>query len=492
MRRLGILIALLWLPTVVLAAGPTVAFYLFHSVDCEHCKVVKENVLPDLLARYPLEITELEVNDPANYRSLLALEGKLGRRTSDLPVIVIGRTILEGEEEAITKLEPAIVEALAAGGIALTPIPSPAAAPPAASPAQSARPFPLLLFLKPGCQLCSRAELDLKAIEREIPLAVTRISMAETQSKALLEAVERELGVVEENRLVPPTVVIGRTVLIGKGVTYEAMLAALRAGDPSATPVWETVDAGEGKRGILERFARLSPLTVVGAGLLDGVNPCAFATLIFFLSYLSVAGRKGRDLLIVGGAFTVAVFGTYLAVGLGAFSVINKLTFLASVARWVFGITFVFALVLGCLSLWDWNLARKGRLKDIALQLPEALKKRIHGVIRERARVKNMALAAFVTGFLVSILELACTGQVYLPTILFVVQQAELRAHAVGYLILYNLMFIFPLVIVFALAYTGVTSARFNEWMQRHAATVKLATAILFFALAGMMLGELI
>jgi cytochrome c biogenesis protein CcdA len=58
-------------------------------------------------------------------------------------------------------------------------------------------------------------------------------------------------------------------------------------------------------------------LAVVLAGLVDGLNPCAFATIIFFVSYLSLSGKKGKEILITGASFTVGVFIAYLLVVLG-------------------------------------------------------------------------------------------------------------------------------------------------------------------------------
>ena len=52
------------------------------------------------------------------------------------------------------------------------------------------------------------------------------------------------------------------------------------------------------------------------------------------------------------------------------------------------------------------------------------------------------------------------------------------------FLLLYNLMFIVPLVVVFCLAYFGTTSLQLGLFLRRHTATVKLGTALLFAALA--------
>ena len=92
---------------------------------------------------------------------------------------------------------------------------------------------------------------------------------------------------------------------------------------------------------------------------------------------------------------------------------------------------------------------------------------------------------AFVTGLVISIIELACTGQVYLPTIVFVMGMPELRVRAFLYLLLYNLLFVLPLVIVLVLAFLGTSSERLARFVNAHTATIKLATAGLFVLLAG-------
>jgi len=119
------------------------------------------------------------------------------------------------------------------------------------------------------------------------------------------------------------------------------------------------------------------------------------------------------------------------------------------------------------------------------LQMPAFLKDQVRGVIRKEARVNRYVLAAVATGFAVSILELACTGQVYLPTILFVSRAEEFRVSAVGYLILYNIMFVIPLLAVFSVVYFGIGSERLSALFQRHVSWVKLATSLVFFVLAG-------
>jgi len=225
---------------------------------------------------------------------------------------------------------------------------------------------------------------------------------------------------------------------------------------------------------------------VVFAGLVDGLNPCAFATLVFFVSYLTLSGRKGREVLMVGAAFTLGVFLAYLVVGLGFYKVLDLLgDLLTTLGRWVYGLTAVLCAALAVFSFNDFLKARRGEIGDMALNLPHSLRMRINAVIRRGRKSQAFVAVAFVTGVVVSFLELACTGQVYLPTIIFAASVPAMRPHAVPFLVLYNLLFILPLVVVFFLVYYGTAgSKQLTRFLQERAAVVKLGMALLFAALA--------
>jgi cytochrome c biogenesis protein CcdA len=233
----------------------------------------------------------------------------------------------------------------------------------------------------------------------------------------------------------------------------------------------------------------MSWVTVVLAGLVDGLNPCAFATLIFFVSYLTISGRKNREVIIVGISFTLGVFIAYLVIGLGFYKVLDLLgNLLNIVSRWVYGLTALLCIGLAVFSFMDVAKAREGNLKDMSLNLPEGLRKRVNAVIRKGRSTNRYVVSAFITGLVISLLELACTGQVYLPTIIFVSSMPELRLRAIFYLIIYNLLFILPLVVVFVLAYFGTTSKELTRFLQKRAAAVKIGLGILFFALGAWLL----
>ena len=208
---------------------------------------------------------------------------------------------------------------------------------------------------------------------------------------------------------------------------------------------------GDGLLG--KSFDSLSLFTVAGGGLLDGINPCAFATLIFFLSYLAYVGKKGKDLLKIGMAFVVAVFITYLFIGLGL-TVISGFMILPLISR-VFNLVMAGLLVVfGLLSFLDYLRAKKGQNEQVILQLSRNMKRRIHAVIRNRAASNSYLLAGLGIGVLVALFEFPCTGQIYFPIVFTLRQMGSFQTWLVafGYLLIYNLLFILPLIIVLATA----------------------------------------
>jgi hypothetical protein len=236
-------------------------------------------------------------------------------------------------------------------------------------------------------------------------------------------------------------------------------------------------------------FDRFSALTVAGAGLIDGVNPCAFTTIIFLLSMLGYLGKTRRQLVIVGVGFTSAVFITYFLLGLGLLGAVKTFAVSQGLSR---GLAYAVAGLTFLLAIWSFiDFLRYIRSRDtrtVTLGLPKSIKQRIHTVIRKGLKTRNLLIGSISVGVLVSILESMCTGQVYLPTLVYIIQLFGLRVDAIGYLLLYYLMFILPLVAILAVAYAGISSDRLGQFLRRHLGWLKLALACLFALLATVVL----
>lgn len=491
--------------------GPVIHILYFYSTDCSHCQAVEQEVLKPLETRYPnrLDVRYLEISDPAAYELLIRTEEyfKVAPEKRGLPTIVLGDRILIGEEEVRQQLPCLVEKCLAETGADFPPIPgleealSGAARPPAnpglggepgglgiCTPAEVAAcetqaPVWAAYFYQVGCQKCSRAEADIRYIRQRYPqLIVEEFNIYE--HAALAHWLAERIGRTD---LHTPAIFIGDDALIGEQEITPQNLQALmeKYAATGAPKVWADFNSETGLAGLMERFRALGPLTVLLAGLVDGLNPCAFATLIFFIAYMTAGGYRGRQVLTVGGAFTGGVFLAYLTVGLGLYKVLDLLgNTLTLAGRWLYGLTALFCLVLAVLSFLDFLKARRGQIEEMTLRLPDRLKRQARAVVRRGQRMSAYALGALVTGLLISLLELACTGQLYLPTIVFVLSVPAMRARAMMYLLLYNLAFILPLVLVFVLTYFGTTSLELGMFLRKRTAAVKLGTALVFFALA--------
>jgi len=399
------------------------------------------------------------------------------------PQILIDRRMLVGLDEIQRQLPGLIDRYLAQGGVNL-PWDELSSLTPSETATPGPQPIYLAYFEQAGCQECARTGYDLSVVQENYPQLVIETFSIE-ENAALNEWLCQKYGVPQEKRLSTPMIFVGQDVLIGAEANLKNLTTVVaQYASNGAARTWDDFDQTEAEKNLIDRFRSFGLLTVLGAGLIDGLNPCAFATLVFFISYLTFTGRRGRDVLLVGFSFALGVFLTYLLVGVGLLRVVQSLSFFTALGRWVYLVTALLCALLAVLTFRDFFKARQGQMTEMVLSLPIALRRHIHKVIRESAQMRAFVAVAFFTGFVVSLLELACTGQVYLPTIMFVISVPELAARAFLYLLLYCLMFILPLVVVFVLSYLGTTSEQLSRFVNRRTANIKLLTGLVFVALA--------
>ncbi|MCK4859083.1 MAG: hypothetical protein KAS87_00820 [Candidatus Omnitrophica bacterium] len=360
-------------------------------------------------------------------------------------------------------------------------------------------PAQVLFFYSTGCGHCLEIKNGLlqKMGEKYAGnIEIKHFETGEKENYELLIALEKEYGIKQSKN---PTIFINEYVLNGaKEIernleqTIERYLsngADFSTAQKIEEITIERIAENKNKKDvIIERFKSFSLLTIIGAGLIDGINPCAFTVIVFFISFLAFSGYKKEKLGWVGFSFILAVFLTYLGLGLGIFKFLQKLQIFYTLSQVIYSATAILAIGLGCLAVYDYcKYKSSGKTEGLKLQLPPFIKKITHRVIREGVNKKEglfkIVISAFVIGFLISLLEAVCTGQVYLPTIVLVSKIPSLKSRALFYLILYNLMFVIPLIAIFLLAYKGFTSQQFSKFASYHLGKIKLMMAILFFCL---------
>jgi len=219
---------------------------------------------------------------------------------------------------------------------------------------------------------------------------------------------------------------------------------------------------------------------------IDGVNPCAFATVLFFLSYLAWLGRSRRDILLSGLFFAAGLFVPYYLLGAGILHFTRALSVLPEVRNLVFHAVAIGAAILGVVSLMDASKARAGRSSEMVLALPRFLKTSIHKTVRDTTGL-GIVGGAFAAGLLIAFLEAICTGQIYLPTLMYVAGISTLRYQALTYLLLYNLAFITPLLVVVGVVYIGSSSQTIARFVEQHVAAAKIAMGVAFLLIAALL-----
>ena len=472
---------------------------VFLSKDCPGCEPIEKANIQKLARKLGCDIRTryLSVDKVEEYGKLVRLEQQFGDEGNTIPVVFLGKHVLGGKQEVVRSFA-ALVERYAKEGGAesfpeLEPPSKPAPTrPPGTAPNNGQKPVYVAYFDSPGCKQCRRVEYMLQSISRDFPTArVRKFITSDRKSQLVQEAISHRFGVPPRKRLLTPSIIAGADPFIQDEITDRRIRACLGkyAATGSECPWSGELDLVEAERRLFGRMRSVSLGAVIAGGLVDGINPCAFATLILFVSYMRSAGRDRGKLLAIGGAFIAAVFLSYLAVGMGLSEIVllvEKIPYLDAVVTWAI---IVLCLLLAVLSFRDALIARRGQHRAITLQLPKSAKDRIRLVLIRFGRTRYLVLGGLLIGGLISMLELVCTGQIYFPLIKFMVSSGgSSRARAIPLLFVYNFCFIVPLLAILAMVYFGTTSEHLTAMLRRNLAGTKVVTAIFFVGLAALML----
>ena len=351
--------------------------------------------------------------------------------------------------------------------------------------AQSAQKVEMAIFVSPTCVHCKHFENEyLPVLQEKYKETVdfTIYDISKDNNNLRLQQTAKQFG----KPAAFPTAIVGDTYMVGypheiKTYAENAIEKARLLGQETkiAAPVEDTKAA----------FSKITFWAIIGAGLIDGINPCAFAVIVFFVSFLTVYKYTRREILIVGSAYCVAVFIAYILIGLGLFRFLYALKGFYWVIKSFYILTAVLCLLFFVLAVYDFYIYRKtGKSEKMLLQLPTSLKTLTHKIMHFFLRDKHdstwrLTVAALGVGFCVSLVEAVCTGQVYLPTVVLIMQDPSFRMKATLYLLLYNVMFIMPLIAIFALAMAGYESKTFNNFLKKHLGATKLLLCLVFLGL---------
>ena len=206
---------------------------------------------------------------------------------------------------------------------------------------------------------------------------------------------------------------------------------------------------------------RLLLPAVLLTGLLDGINPCALAILLFFVSFLLTIRKTRLSVARMGLVYIAAVYVVYFLIGLGLLRASTLLQ-----GHWLGQIGALLLILIGLLNVLNALFPRF----PIRLEVPEGSKQTL-----QTWMYRATLPATLVLGTLVGLHTFPCSGGPYVAILGLLASQTAFW-EGVAYLVLYNLMFILPLVVVLILALNPVMGDRIRAWERSSSPILRAAT----------------
>jgi len=216
---------------------------------------------------------------------------------------------------------------------------------------------------------------------------------------------------------------------------------------------------------------------IVGAALADSINPCVFGALIFLIAFMTKVFKSRGKMLLCGLLYTGVVYATYLLLGFG----ILKIAVGAGVSSLFYSAAALIAVIAGLLEIKDYFWYGRGFSLQMIPGGAERLKLYTAKIAMLERHPVLLVVATALLGVFVVLIELPCTGAPYFA-ILGLLAAGEFT-RAVPLLLLYNFVFVAPLLFVLLVAYLGTASTTLEHWRKKHREIMRLGIGIFLVAL---------
>jgi cytochrome c biogenesis protein CcdA len=232
----------------------------------------------------------------------------------------------------------------------------------------------------------------------------------------------------------------------------------------------EVTSSNEDATNIKENFSESLTIPIlIGAALVDSINPCTFAVLLVLIATILGSGNRKRALLS-GLAYSASIFISYFLMGIGLYSVISS-----------FGTPVVFMKVIGVIAILIGLFNVKDYFwygKIFLMEVPLSWRPKLQSLVKSITG----PLSAFLIGFLVSLFLLPCTSGPYI-VILGMLGHGETLMRAICLLLLYNLIFILPMIIVSFGMYFGMNVEKAEKTRNKNLKILHLIAGLIMIAM---------
>ena len=343
--------------------------------------------------------------------------------------------------------------------------------------------IPVYFFYLQGCSHCAAEKILLNELEQKYPqLDIKRYEISNEENFKLYQQKGEEYNVPEQLLAVGtvPLTVIEEKYYLGydektTGQEIKDYIFSLVEGQGNSCLKnnYPKIINFFGKEIEISSQNSLASLAVI-FGLVDGINPCMFSVLLMLLTYL-LAISSSRKAIIAGLIFGLCVFLIYFSLMVVLYK--SLCLFHQSLTYFVYPMKIILGFVLLLIGLWmakDFFLFKKDQ--KVSLAIPEFA----HSIIEKLVSFSTIP-AVILLALFSSLVELPCTFA--LPfgytTIL-----TERTNWPYFYLILYNLFFILPLLIITITVGFGFSRIeRIKQWREKSKTIMRLAAGLLLILL---------
>lgn len=256
-------------------------------------------------------------------------------------------------------------------------------------------------------------------------------------------------------------------ILLG---TVHFALAAAETEPAKCTANGGCTEQGLRLAGLLQNQNVSLPLIVVAA-LIDSVNPCAIGMLILLLGYLMVFAKQPERMLKTGLIYIITIFITYFLLGL----IFSQFVYL--LVSWEY-YRLVSDVIKYAIIILIWAAALIN-LKDVfwydkgfSLHVPHGKVPLLMSYIQ-----KASAPATIILGVLVTLFELPCSLPLYVGAIMIMTSTFSYLT-STSYLLLYNFIFVLPLIIIFIILLKTKKVFEAKDWQERGNKWMKLSMSL--------------
>jgi len=340
----------------------------------------------------------------------------------------------------------------------------------------------LYFFYGNGCPHCAQVESFINQLEKGYPnLEINKFEIYTNRQNAVLLNNYFDAYDIPDNQRGVPIIFIANKYLVGDKPILENLENEIKTNPEVECPKLEKkIMAATSTTSPIENLRTLSLVTVIGAAIVDSINPCAIAVLLILLSALLATGDK-KKALRAGFAFTISIYIVYFLFGLSLFSALQ----ISGLSFWFNKIIGILAIIIGLANIKDYFRYGAG---GFVMEIPRRWRPTLKNVLSK----VTSPLGAFFMGFVVCLFELPCTGGPYI-FILGLLAERTTRVAAIPILLLYNLFFVLPLLIITILIYAGFTSIeKTTEWKERNIRILHLIAGVIMLALGAMVVLKLV